>query len=111
LARRRMQLSAAGATLAATAFALGGYLTAQVEHVNQLQGLAWMPWLMLVLGGEAAANRRSWIRRVLWGALIVTLQLLAGHTQSLFISAVSVAVFRIARDWEMTVGGRWQRSE
>jgi branched-chain amino acid transport system permease protein len=28
-------------------FGLGGYLGAQVEHLNQLQALAWMPWLWL----------------------------------------------------------------
>src|SRR5690606_33060193 len=40
LARRQLALSVSSAFLAAGLFALGGYLTAQVEHVNQLQGLA-----------------------------------------------------------------------
>ena len=38
-------------------FAFGGYLTAQVEHINQLQGLAWLPWFLLAadLAGKADA--------------------------------------------------------
>jgi len=43
-----LRLGRVGAWTVGATFALGGYLGAQVEHVNQLQGLAWLP-LMLVL--------------------------------------------------------------
>ena len=42
--RRTLALSRWAALFAAVLFGLGGYLSAQVEHVNQLQGLAWLPW-------------------------------------------------------------------
>ncbi|HLF02729.1 MAG TPA: hypothetical protein VI547_12175, partial [Anaerolineales bacterium] len=42
LARRAFELEPYPAFFAAAVFALGGYLSAQVEHVNQLQGLAWL---------------------------------------------------------------------
>ena len=49
--QRTLALGRMAALFGAALFALGGYLTAQVEHVNQLQGLAWLPWLFVVVGG------------------------------------------------------------
>lgn len=118
LARRQLRLSVAASTLAAFSYALGGYLGAQVEHVNQLQGLAWLPWLLAVAGGgRGARGRVGRIRSVVAGA-IVALQLLAGHTQSLFISMAALTIFRIANvgkgagreggyEWGKTFTGLW----
>jgi len=50
--RASLRLGRAGAWTVGVTFALGGYLGAQVEHVNQLQGLAWLP-LMLALWDRA----------------------------------------------------------
>ena len=92
----------------AVLFALGGYLTAQVEHINQLQGLAWLPWYLVVLGagdwGLGAGERRSggaWVKvgaASLAFALLFALQVLAGHTQTAFISGVTIVVW-IAATW------------
>jgi hypothetical protein len=91
---RALGQSAAGALLSAALFALGGYLTAQVEHINQLQGLAWFPWLMVVLHLSLAARRSSTVTRHLPRlAVILALQLLAGHTQSTFISLVGAFIY------------------
>lgn len=49
--RRTLALGRTAALFGAALFALGGYLTAQVEHVNQLQGLAWLPWLFVAVEG------------------------------------------------------------
>ena len=46
---RVCRLSIAAAFLAAISFGLGGYLGTQIEHVNQLQGLAWIGWMFLGL--------------------------------------------------------------
>lgn len=97
LARRQLAFSIAAATLSALMFALGGYLGAQVEHVNQLQGLAWLPWLLAVAGGGREVH--TWTtkaRMALLAGAIVALQLLAGHTQSLFISVAALLIFRVA---------------
>ncbi len=48
-ARRALGLSWLGALTAALVFALGGFLGAQVEHINQLNCIAWLPWALLVL--------------------------------------------------------------
>jgi hypothetical protein len=91
-ARRALHLGRTAAWLAAALFALGGYLTAQVEHVNQLQGLAWLPWL-LAAAGEAGTGVSLNRRRIAALALLLCIQLLAGHTQTVFISAAGLALW------------------
>ncbi len=43
----------------AVIFALGGFLGAQVEHLNQLNASAWLPWLLLCLEGRMGQGRRG----------------------------------------------------
>jgi len=96
-ARSSLRLGRLGAWTAGAALALGGYLGAQVEHINQLQALSWLPWLLLFyptrLGPLAAG---------------VGMVLLAGHTQSALIVLVGLAIYGIGpalwdgvrrRDW------------
>jgi hypothetical protein len=117
LARRGLAQSPLAACLAAALFSLGGYLTAQVEHVNQLQGLAWLPWLVLavhVLVSRLSAQPRKWGSVLVpAGAMgvLVALQILAGHTQSAFISLVGASLYGLvlAASWEQrrpVAGGR-----
>ena len=87
LARYGLKLRRPAAWLAGLLFALGGYLTAQVEHVNQLQGIAWMPAVFCLLTSKERPTRP-----VLLG-IVLGLQLLAGHTQSAFITVVGAAVY------------------
>ena len=103
LGRRRLALSDLGSLLAATVFAIGGYLLAQAEHINQFQSLAWFPWLLVALTG---ASRPAWQRGLLAGG-VIALQVLAGHTQSVVISGVGAAVFVLA-DTLATDAGPWR---
>ncbi|MGQ0602988.1 MAG: hypothetical protein ACT4QE_14995, partial [Anaerolineales bacterium] len=89
-ARKSLGQSPLGALLAGLLFALGGYLTAQVEHVNQLQALAWFPFLLLVIGNWRLT------------AIIIALQILAGHTQSVFISLFGLTLYCIIRNHPIT---------
>ena len=100
--RARLGLSISAAWLAAMSFGLGGYLGTQVEHVNQLQGLAWMGWIFLayersVVSGQppAVSHQKSAILNLRWLllALLIALQLLAGHTQSVFITLVGLGAY------------------
>lgn len=96
--RRTLGLGRTAALVAAALFALGGYLTAQVEHINQLQGLAWLPWFFVALAPlvapqEASASRRVAVSAALLAGLLFALQLLAGHTQTVFISGVAVVIW------------------
>lgn len=90
--RRTLSLSVLGATLAGAVLALSGYLTAQVEHINQLQGLAWLPWLFWLWDELIARKRR---KVLLWLGAALAMQLLAGHSQSAFISGVGLGAWAL----------------
>jgi hypothetical protein len=100
-ARRALGQSALAAFLAGALFSLGGYLTSQIEHVNQLQGLAWLPWLLLAAHilvqrlGASPFNFRRAVAPAVAAAVIVALQILAGHTQSAFISLSGAGIYAL----------------
>ncbi len=100
LARDVLHLRRPAAWLAAALFALGGYLTAQVEHINQLQGFAWMPAVFWLL---ARQTERSLAPRL---GLVLALQILAGHTQAAFITVVGAGLFG---GWLSLAAGRARR--
>ncbi len=86
-ARRALGLGHLGAWTAGAALALGGYLGAQIEHINQLQALAWLPWALLLWEVAISPRATGFPHRAFGGlALVVGLILLAGHTQSAFIA-------------------------
>jgi hypothetical protein len=90
--RSSLRLGRIGAWAVGATFALGGYLGAQVEHVNQLQGLAWLP-LMLTLWDRGIANQQISKTALAGLAVAIGLVLLAGHTQTAFISLVGLATY------------------
>ncbi len=110
-ARSRLGLSILAAFMAGVSFGLGGYLGTQIEHVNQLQGLAWIGWIFLAYeragsdkrvarGGTQQThiqNPKSKIQNLNWLPLsiLIALQLLAGHTQSVFITFVGLGIYAI----------------
>jgi hypothetical protein len=95
--RSRLQLSIGAAWLAAISFGLGGYLGTQIEHVNQLQGLAWIGWIFfaydLGIRDQGSGIRR--LRPTLFLSFFIALQLLTGHTQSVFITLFGLGVYAV----------------
>jgi hypothetical protein len=89
LLARRWLRGPVPALAAAAVFGLGGHVGAHVEQVNQLQGLAWLPWLFLLYDRALIHPRRC----VPMLALALALQFLAGHTQTVFISGAGLAMF------------------
>lgn len=90
-ARRLLGLGHLGAWAAGAAFALGNYLGAQIEHINQLQTLAWLPWALLLEERLFIPPAAGFPRRALGGlALVIGLILLAGHAQSAFIALLGM---------------------
>ncbi len=87
------------AWVTAVLFALGGYITAQVEHINQLQGLAWLPWYLVVIGWCGRSSRPKW-QTIGWAtfafAFLFAMQLLAGHSQTVFISGLTILLWLAA---------------
>ncbi len=84
----RDELPALGA---AVVFGLGGYVSAHVEQINQLQGLAWLPWLFLLY--HQALRQPARYTPLL--AAVIALQFLTGHTQTVFIGLVGLGLYGI----------------
>ncbi|MBI1878433.1 MAG: hypothetical protein HYR94_09435, partial [Chloroflexi bacterium] len=114
--RQSLRLSWPAALGAAILFAFGGYLGAQVEHINQLNAAAWLPLLFLLydLGVREyqeteedssqprfalLVHSRSWLWFLLL-ALVIALTLLAGHTQTVFISLFGLGLYTLWRAGE-----------
>ncbi len=93
-ARRATRLRPLAAFVAALVFALGGFLGAQVEHVNQLNASAWLPWLLLCLDGAMGRGRRRGLA-LLGGGAVVGLALLAGHTQAAYIVMAGAGLYAL----------------
>ena len=99
LGRLSLDMGRVGAWATGLVYALGGYMVAQVEHVNQLQGLSWLPLAMLFSDCSILARRKA-----NWGSVaalaglsgVIGLTFLAGHVQTGFISLVGIAVYSLA---------------
>ena len=95
LALHSLGISKSAAVVAALLFALGGHMTAKVEQVNQLQALAWLPWILLAAHRmiDNIKTHNKLVQSGLILSILIGLQLLSGHTQSSFISIFSVIVW------------------
>lgn len=98
LARRSLGIGTLAALIAGATYGLGGYLTAHVEQINQLQGLSWMPWIFLLLH---LSLKRPYRYVPLMG-LAWALQILSGHTQTVFITGVGLGVYALVDAWSAT---------
>jgi hypothetical protein len=93
---------ATGLVLAGSGF-VGGLL----GHINQLNGVAWLPWIILILEqGWPRGNNRTeigggavpWFRVAFAAPLLgglVALMLLAGHTQTVYINLFGAGVWTV----------------
>ena len=91
-ARRVLNLRWIPSTAAALAFGLGGTLSGQTGHPNQLAVIAWLPlalWMVWLI----STCRAGW--PALGLALIVSLQILAGHPQQLYMSTAFCTAFLV----------------
>lgn len=99
LARRALNLSLLSALLAGIVFGFSGYIGAHVEQINQLQGLSWLPWLFLLFHNVLSTRGQTRMRRLLpWLALMGAawaMQLLSGHTQTVFITGVGLVIYGV----------------
>ncbi len=104
-------------------FGFGGYIGGHVEQINQLQGLAWMPW---AFAAYSLALERS-LRYAPLLAVAFAMQVLSGHTQTVFITGVGLGLFALVNvlsdiraltffpeedgpDWRRTLLERFLRS-
>ena len=89
LSKRWLPAFAAG-----IAYAFGGVILSHVEQINQLQGLAWLP-LLFALYHRALMGDGAW-RAWLLLALAWSMQIFSGHTQTVFISGLGLAVYGLS---------------
>ncbi len=91
LARRTLHVSRLAALAGAAIFAFGGYFGAHIEQINQLQGLAWLPWLLLIFDW---ALTKPPLGTFLLG-IAIALQFFTGHTQTVFMSLVALGLYAL----------------
>jgi hypothetical protein len=91
LARRSLGVGVLAALTGAVLFAFGGHVLAHVEQINQLQGLAWLPWLLYLFDKALA---RPLPHTILLG-MALALQFFTGHTQTVFISGVALGLYAL----------------
>ncbi len=101
LAWHTLKTSRLAALIAAACFTFSGMMGAQSEHINQFQGLAWLPWLFLLL--HTAANAHTLIHALFMALLLgaaLALQFFTGHTQTVWISIFGLALYALClRRW------------
>lgn len=99
-ARHGLRLSPLSAFLGADVFAFGGFLSGMIEHINQLNVSAWFPLLLLLWELKERETRtegraRRKIGFLMGIGMVVALGLLAGHTQSSYISLFGLGVYAV----------------
>lgn len=107
---RRWGSSAAASLVTALVLAGSGFYGGLLGHINQMNAFAWLPWALWLLessdwrgGSSASLTRWAWVRRTLALALLVALMVLAGHTQSVFISLFGIGLWLL---WPRLSWGR-----
>ncbi|MCS6836686.1 MAG: YfhO family protein [Anaerolineae bacterium] len=85
-----------GALAAALLWMGGGYAIGRMESINQLQGLAWLPWL---IGLWHEALNTTGAVRLAYGLLLsaaLAWQVFSGHTQTTFIGGAGLGLLALA---------------
>ncbi len=112
--RRVLRLRFTAAAVAALAFALGGVMSAQTGHPNQLAAIAWIPFLLWAVdrtvgrAGDAGARRISRLGPALGLVAVVALQVTAGHPQQVYFALLIGAGYAIFRLAGLCRAGSWR---
>jgi hypothetical protein len=91
---RRTGAGVAGAALTSLVWQWSGFLIGQIGHTNILHTAALLPWLLWAIDGYGADGKRT--RGVLL-AVLVALQVFAGHQQTLSYALLISAAYALVR--------------
>ena len=110
--RRVLGLRPAAMVVAALAFALGGAVSAQSGHPNQVATIAWIPYLLWMtdraVGRHGAALARTGLVVPVL-AVVVALLATAGHPQQAYIALATGAAYGLFRLWlRWRAAGDWR---
>jgi hypothetical protein len=89
---RRSGSSVAGAALTSLIWQWSGFLIGQIGHTNILHTAALLPWLLWAIDGYGESGKRS---RGLVLALLVAVQVFAGHQQTLVYALLFAAAYAL----------------
>ena len=83
--------------LTALVLAGSGFYGGLMGHLNQMNGAAWLPWVLAVLvwEGKGVGTWARALRAAALLAILVALMLLAGHTQTVYINLFGVGVWLV----------------
>mgnify|MGYP005814995711 CR=1 FL=1 len=104
LLMRRMGNGWLAGLVTALTLAGSGFYGGMIGHLNQMNGAAWLSWLLLAVT-PAVGVVRGWRAALLSAAgctLVVAMMLLAGHTQTAYINLFAVGLWVLAlavRTW------------
>ena len=91
---RALKLHPASAFLAGVAFGMSGFFVARLQHMSVLATASWLPWLMWAWEkSEQSVTMRARLRWLVAMALMSGIQLLGGHPQFAFLSAILVGLY------------------
>lgn len=88
--RHTLSVDRISAMAAAGVFMFGGFTGGLFGHLNQLQVVAWAPLVLLFFERSYRQQRSRW---ALASAIVIGLQALAGHTQGLYLTLVTLGLF------------------
>ncbi|HUZ77671.1 MAG TPA: YfhO family protein, partial [Chloroflexota bacterium] len=91
-ARFSLHLHAISGILVAFVFAFGGFMGAQLGHLNQFSAAIWLPALLLCWD-QATSGRRP--LSLLLGALTTALMILAGHPQEAYLALCTLLLYAL----------------
>lgn len=95
---RSLKLHPAAALLAGMCFCWGGFFTPRYQHMSVLATASWLPWLLWAWEKREQENNRG--KRARWFVLLALMsgiQLLGGHPQFAFLSAIFLAMYSTVR--------------
>jgi len=93
---RRWKLPKHAALFGAIAFTFSGYNLLHAIHINSLEVVAHIPWLLLCIDVAMRSARRAAVNGAVLGvALLTASQVLSGHPQSVYFSSLAEGLYAL----------------
>ncbi|MAG36022.1 MAG: hypothetical protein CL878_07250 [Dehalococcoidia bacterium] len=88
--RRGLEATRLAATVGGALFGFGGFVGAQVGHLNQLNAAVWLPLALLAFHRAISRGSMRWTAVT---GLVLSAQILAGHSQESYMTVVTIAAY------------------